>query len=388
MENPARYTHDIYHEAEGGVYVNLFIASHARLNRLQAVIRQETDFPRTDRTRIVVEQAGASRFTLHIRVPYWAAGPVTAVVNGAETYAHEACGYLSIEREWQDGDTIEVTLPMNLHLYRAKDDEQKVGFLYGPIVLAGALGREQFPESDIIGNHLKLHHHPLIDVPVLVSDEQEVEKLIQPVEDRPLTFRTAPIGEPGGQQVELIPFYALHHQRYTIYWKLMSKSQYASYQDTERAERERLHAITVDVVSPFEQQSEVEHQLQFEGSRSGYQAQAKKGYRDAVGEGYFSYRMAVLPDKPVSLRVTYFGNEWAPWIDGVLHKREFEILIDGTRIARENLDDKKRDEVFDVDYVIPEELTRNKHHVEVKFVAEAGSVAGGVFGIRVVDSTR
>jgi len=33
----------------------------------------------------------------------------------------------------------------------------------------------------------------------------------------PFTFRTESIGRP--RDVTLIPFYRLHHQRYTIYWK-------------------------------------------------------------------------------------------------------------------------------------------------------------------------
>ena len=50
---------------------------------------------------------------------------------------------------------------MELHVYTAKDDPCKVGFRYGPIALAGALGTENLPETDILDDHMKLHHHPL-----------------------------------------------------------------------------------------------------------------------------------------------------------------------------------------------------------------------------------
>ena len=103
------------------------------------------------------------------------------------------------------GDLIRVYLPMDLHLYRAKDDESKVGVMYGPIVLAGALGRENFPESDIVANHMSLHHHPRIEVPILVTDEQDVKKWVKPVAGEPLTFITEPIGQPD-VEVKLIPF--------------------------------------------------------------------------------------------------------------------------------------------------------------------------------------
>ncbi len=38
---------------------------------------------------------------------------------------------------------------------------------------------------------------------------------------KPLTFRTKGIGQP--QDITLIPFYETHHERYSVYWKLMSE---------------------------------------------------------------------------------------------------------------------------------------------------------------------
>jgi DUF1680 family protein len=388
MENPARYARDIYHAEPDTIYVNLFIASRAVFGDRNVVIRQETDFPRTDRSTLVVEEAQDAPFKLRIRVPYWTAGAVTAVVNGAETYSQAENGYLEIERSWQSGDTVELTLPMDLHMYRAKDDANKVGFLYGPVVLAGALGRECFPESDIVDNHLKLHHHPLIDVPILVTDKPDIKQWIKPVEDAELTFVTEPVGQPGGTSVTLIPFYMLHHQRYTIYWKLMGQEEYKNYEDHEKAERERLSAITVDVVSPFEQQSEVEHQIQSHESRAGYSVHAQCGYRDAVGDGYFSYRMAVLPDRPMLLQVTYFGPDGAAYVNGVRMEREFDIEIDGCVIARQKLDGGQADQLFVVSYEIPDSATAGKRDVEVKFASTEGKLAGAVFGVRMVDRMR
>lgn len=388
MENPARYTRDICHADGEGVYVNLFIASRTSFDDGAVVLRQETDFPRTDRTRLVIEQASGESFKLRIRVPYWAAGPVTAVVNGAETFSRAEGGYMEIERGWQAGDTIDVHLPMDLHLYRAKDDERKVGFLYGPVVLAGALGRERFPDSDIVANHMSLHHHPPIDVPVLVTNEPDIKQWIRPVPDEPLTFETAAIGQPGGVSVKLMPFYALHHQRYTIYWKRMDEAQFAAYTDREKAERERLNAITVDVVSPHEQQSEVEHGIRSEKSRSGYSARAQRGWREAHDGGYFAYRMAVLPDKPVTLQVTYFASDGAAWIDGKLCEREFVMTADGVEVGRMHLTGGQPDQLLEADFELPVELTSGKQAVEVRFTAAAGRIAGGIYGVRVIDRVR
>ena len=386
MENPARYSQHIYHSEKDAVYVNLFIASRAEITDRELVIRQETDFPATDRTKLIMEQVPNTSFKLRIRIPYWVAGSVTAIVDG-QTFANCSDGYLEIDRIWNAGDIVDVTLPMKLHKYQKKDDDTMVGFMYGPIVLAGALGRERFPENDIVDNHLKLHPHPIIEVPTLVTDDSDIEQWIHPVKGKPLTFVTDAVGEPGNTKVTLIPFYSLHHERYTIYWKLMNKREYENYADLEREARERLKAITVDVVEPHAQQSEVEHGLQTHNSKSDYSNWAQQSYREAVGEGYFSYRMAVHPNHPMLLQVTYFGNDKATSIDGLLYEREFDIRIDGDAIARQKLNGENPDELFDVQYAIPTELTSNKDHVEVKFASDAGRIAGAVYGIRMIDGS-
>jgi Uncharacterized protein conserved in bacteria len=388
MENPALYPRDIYYSDKEAVYVNLFIGSRAVLEDRNVIIKQQTDFPHTDKTTIVIEQADNDSFKLNIRVPYWVAGAVTAVVNGTDTFSSSTNGYLEIDRSWNSGDSIEVTLPMELHVHRAKDDDKKVGFMYGPIVLAGALGTENFPECDIIDNHLKLHHHPIIKVPVLVTDETDVKSWIKPIEGAPLTFITDAVGEPGEQRVTLIPFFQLHHQRYTIYWTLMNREQYITYVDEEKAEREYLHAITIDVVKPHEQQSEVEHDGQSNHSHSGYSIHAHEGFRVAEPDGYFSYRMKVLPDTAHALQVTYYGSDGAVHRENGRVEREFDILVNGQAIGRQRLEAEHREQLFDVLYDIPSELISGAEQAEVKFVSANGGIVGGVFGIRMIDRTR
>ena len=59
-----------------------------------------------------------------------------------------------------------------------------------------------------------------IDIPVLAGDVDTITKhLVQDARDR-LTFRTAGIGKP--RDVELAPFYRLAHERYNLYWKVVT----------------------------------------------------------------------------------------------------------------------------------------------------------------------
>ncbi|MDQ0256778.1 DUF1680 family protein [Evansella vedderi] len=390
MENPARYTRSIYYTNNKDFYVNLFIASELGLADKKLKVIQVTDFPKTDRTKLIFEQADNEFLNLHIRVPYWVKGAVTAVVNGVETFSSSDNGYLTIGREWTEGDVVEVQLPMDLHSYTAKDDDNKVGIMYGPIVLAGALGRENFPETDILADHLKLNNHPLIDVPTLVADKNRLDEWITSVDTSKLTFETDAVGQPGDVKVTLVPFYDLHHERYTLYWNLMDKEAFKTFVDTEKEEREKLRAITIDFVQPGEQQPEVEHNFKSHNSQSGYLNLVQKGWRDARDGGFFSYDMAVESDKKLSLEVTYFGGDRTIIEDEKKYERYFDILVDGTVIANQKLDGLGSPvSTIDVRYEIPQELLEGKNKVEVKFTSnEEGKLAGGVYGVRIVKTNK
>ncbi|WP_078551411.1 glycoside hydrolase family 127 protein [Bacillus alkalicellulosilyticus] len=384
MENPARYTRGIYYVNSSDFYVNLFIPSTIEITETDFIVKQETNFPETDRTKLFVEKGSNHYYSLHIRVPYWIAGSVTALVNGKSTYTSVESGYLTIERKWNTGDTIEIHLPIDLHLYTAKDDPYKVGIMYGPIVLAGALGRENFPENDIIADHLALNNHPLIEVPDLVADKTKLSEWIKRVEGSPLRFETEAVGQPGDVKVTLLPFYNLHHQRYTMYWNLMNDEEFSTFVDKEREERKRLQTVTVDFVQPSEQQPEVEHGIKSLNSNAGYFHLVQRGWRDARDQGYFSYKMKVEEDKKMGLEVTYFGGDRTIEEDNKTYEREFDILIDGVVIASQKLESNASPvSTFDVRYSIPYELTEGKTSVEVTFRSnEEGKIAGGVYGVR------
>lgn len=384
MENPARYIRQIYYRDNNDLFVNLYISSEINIVDKSIKLVQETSFPECDKTRLVFKDANGEFMNLRIRVPYWAAGKVTAIVNGDKEYAAAEKGYITVEGNWKKGDVIEVTLPMDLHVYASKEDANKIAFMYGPIVLAGALGRENFPETDILDDHLKLNHYPGIQVPDLVTDEMDIRNCIKPVNGMPLTFETTNIGEPGNAKFTLIPFYALHHQRYTIYWKKMTKEEYRLSELTSPDYQERLDKITIDSVNPNEQQPEIDHNLKTKNSTSDYFSAAGKGWRESKNEGYFSYDMTVDSEEQMHLVVTYWGSDRGYWFDGKTFTRNFDISVDGNIIANETINENKPYSLFDVFYNIPMELTKGKSKVEVRFSSTENKIAGRVFGVRIV----
>lgn len=387
MENPARYTHGIYQLREHDLYVNLFIASQLNGERVQ--VKQETTFPETNESRLVIERCDADFRHLHIRVPYWLDGEMAVAVNGEAITVEPQDGYVTIARPWQAGDEVVVTLPMGLHMYEAKDESNHVAFMYGPIVLAGALGRENYPESDILADHLSLNNHPLIDVPTLVSEERDCRTFIKPVEGEALTFRIDGIGQPGDVSVTLVPFYKLHHERYVIYWTLLDERAYEESLQQAEDEMARLNRMTVDGVQPGEQQPEVEHGVQMHQSQTGYSHIVRRPWRNSRGAGgFFSYRLAVDSEAEQVLHVTYCLIQDHVHDAGIWYERRFDILIDGTKIAEETLRQKPHDVLFDVKYELPLSLTKGKQQVEVKFTSAERTMAGPVYDVRILDESR
>lgn len=48
-------------------------------------------------------------------------------------------GYITITRQWNTGDVIDIKLPMDLNLYVSRESNNVVAFKYGPILLAGEM---------------------------------------------------------------------------------------------------------------------------------------------------------------------------------------------------------------------------------------------------------
>ena len=142
--------------AESDVYVNLFIGSSAafQLGGATLRLRQETTYPWDGRIRISIEPERAQRFTVNIRIPGWTndevipgdlyrfldenTDAVTIAVNGRAQRVRTSRGFVSIQRRWQKGDVIDLTLPMPVRRVvadpRVRDDDGRVALARGPLV--------------------------------------------------------------------------------------------------------------------------------------------------------------------------------------------------------------------------------------------------------------
>ena len=382
LENHVKYGDSIFFHDDKSLYVNLFIASELTWKTKGLTVRQETLFPNEPKTRLVVSCEKRLPFAMKIRHPYWVAGPLHVTVNGKKVDAKsQPGGYLTIDRSWDNGDVVDVALPMKLRLVPMENSPSKVAIMYGPIVLAGELGREgMMPGMQYSAGQVALEHFPTPDVPVLLTNNKPVDQWVKKVPGKALRFKTAGVGRP--EDVSLVPIYKAHHQRFTVYWDLFTEKQWEKvkdgYEERRRKKRE-LDASTVDVVTP-DMQPERDHNFQGKSSRAG--RHAGRAWRHVSPGGWFSYDMKVVADEPQALRVTYWGG------DGGDKSRTFDIKVDGYTIATQTLKKEKPGEFFDVTYKIPEKFTKNKKKITVRFEPHAGNMGGGMYESRVVRSKK
>jgi uncharacterized protein len=140
VEDYSRLGSMIYAHDASGVYVNLFIASELTWAERGVTLRQETTFPTTDRTTLVVKASDGKPWTLRLRIPGWTGEACRVRINGKSVEAMAEPGsYLKLTRAWKAGDRIELEAPMTLSKEAFPDDPEIFAVRYGPVVLAQQL---------------------------------------------------------------------------------------------------------------------------------------------------------------------------------------------------------------------------------------------------------
>lgn len=383
IENHAKYGELIYAHTDQDLLVNLFIPSTLDWSEKGVSIIQETAFPDNSITNIKVNPKKSLRFNLKVRYPNWVEkGTLKVMVNGKEhKFSANPGEYVSIERKWKAGDEVTVILPMQTTLEQMPDKSPYFAVLHGPIVLAAKTDTTDlvglFADDSRMGHIAHGPLYPMEGAPMLVGEKEEILAKIKPVQGKTMTFEAPDLIQPHNySNVELIPFFRLHEARYVLYWQHATEAELEAIQEeNRRLEKERmaLESLTIDKVAPGEQQPESDHFFKGENTESGIYKD--RHWRHA--RGWFSYDLNNKDKETALLQVTYNGQDSG---------RNFDILINEERIATVKLDGSQGDKFYAVNYAIPMELINKAvdGKLVVKFEAHPGSIAGGVFDVRLV----
>lgn len=142
----------MYSKNANSLRINQYIGSSFTVNDIAGTdvrVEQVTEYPDDGKISIRISPAATRNIKIYLRIPnrtiselYTPDIPIDGYtylrVNGKDYVPVIEDGYALIERKWQEGDTIELGLPMSVQTFRAKEEVKavrgRVAFQYGPFV--------------------------------------------------------------------------------------------------------------------------------------------------------------------------------------------------------------------------------------------------------------
>lgn len=146
----------IYGKADQKIWINLFVGSNTtiQLGKTKVPLSIDTSYPWEGDVKIKVNPSQKVKYTLNIRIPGWASNTVVPgglyefsnlknikpelLLNGKTIDYQLDKGYAVIDRVWQNGDEVQIKLPMDIRQIKArkevKADEDRIAIQRGPFV--------------------------------------------------------------------------------------------------------------------------------------------------------------------------------------------------------------------------------------------------------------
>lgn len=349
----------VYATSDAGVYVNLYGANQAGItlgNGKRIDMSQKTSYPWEGNIELTVTPESKQEFSIMLRIPGWVDNrpvpsdlytymnadekKIVIKINGEVQNAPIEKGYAVLARKWEPGDVIQLTLPMEVHKNKANDkveaDINHLSVERGPIVYCA-----EFADNNgaVLNYVLKSGDEFAVSPAPALFDGVN---LLKGHVDRVVADKNYEVIKSVKDSLTLIPYYARSHRgngEMTVWFP--SDDNILKKQLVERGR------IT-DKVIIGKKSSEDEHQMKGVSTNTG----GPNTWRDASNGGWFSYTVAVNPDKQMELVLTYSSTDGG--------NREFEILVDNKKIAEQKLRAETFSAWIDKVYPIPFELTKGK----------------------------
>jgi hypothetical protein len=362
MENHAKYGDTIFAHSDDALFVNLFITARVRWRERGITLTQTTAFPETDTTTLTVDGEAPVDFSLRVRHPAWAEGPLRVSINGGRaTPLPGAPGsYATLARTWHPGDSVTITLPMSLRVEPLPGDDHTIALFYGPVALAARLGTDDL-RSPYATSQITQARFPAPDVPFLVSDKADWLSRVEKIGDGPLRFRTRELARP--HDVSFEPIYAVHHERMAVYWTFLSPAAWAARQRAVAGVAAQIATARDDAIDRVDigsLESETAHALVLRGEDLHTGMVSGQTWRQALRNASFGYTLATGGHDDLSLLCVVGARD---------RHRHFDVWVEDTRIEPPELDGQAPGLVRTFILPIPAELSRDKTAVAVRFQA-------------------
>ncbi len=174
IQATADYHDLIYYHDDRTLYVSQFVPSTVvwECGGAAVTATQRTRFPYVPEVDLAVSVSTPVRFAVGVRRPAWLVGDFTAVLNGeAVALETDSRGWARLDRTWQSGDVLRLTLPMGFRLVPVSGTGAfPAAIVYGPVAMA-----VRYAEGN----------------PSPLFDYDHLSATLKPVPGQPLNFRLA-----------------------------------------------------------------------------------------------------------------------------------------------------------------------------------------------------
>ncbi|HRC88806.1 MAG TPA: glycoside hydrolase family 127 protein [Bacteroidales bacterium] len=190
----------IYSVADDGIYVDLFAPSTIthRTGNGTITLKMVTQFPYDNKVELTVNTDYPIEAKIRIRIPSWAAKKMAVNVNGKTIINGNPGTYITLSRQWKNGDVISFTLPATFRttLYEGEEKEYigRFALEYGPVLMAYV---NMKGEKDNL---------------TLKYDRDKLLKNMKPVPGKPLHFSVA-----GITGFEFMPYFEVQDELFTCF---------------------------------------------------------------------------------------------------------------------------------------------------------------------------
>lgn len=203
----------IYTTRDNALSVNLYIGNESKitLNGSEIGVKMNSSMPWEGNTDLTLNMNESKNFTLRLRMPKWATGKNTLLING-ETYAAtpDKDGYVTVTRDWNNGDTVKLTLPMSVNIVDDSElittNKGMVAVTRGPITYAvESVDNGDAFENACINSNTTFTTNMVYDFgPSNDYGTQKLQMLIANTQ----TIDESLAGADGTATLNLIPFYS------------------------------------------------------------------------------------------------------------------------------------------------------------------------------------
>jgi hypothetical protein len=188
-----------YFRQANSLFVNLYLPSAVRwttADGAQVTLSQQTEYPLDGHIAIRLRISRPSHFAVRLRIPAWAGQGAIIRVNGAHVSAPVSAGFAELRRSWNNGDRIELDLPLTMRLEPIDTEHPNiVALVRGPLVL--------FAATD---NAPRVTHSQMLAARRGTGTSEDPSAWYAHTDSGPL---------------RLVPFTALGEDRYTTYLKVV-----------------------------------------------------------------------------------------------------------------------------------------------------------------------